>query len=90
MKRSSVYEAVATVLAFAGVLLFGFGAFPCLNPIQWKFNFGPDYLPASLFSLLGSLPIMWSAWRLSQQGQAIKKEEQAKGSLSNDDPETKR
>src|SRR4051794_22368543 len=76
MKRS-LYEGAAWVLALGGALMLGFGLFPCLNPIQWRVNLGPRYLPASLFSFAASFPIMWIAWRLSRQAQALQDEEQS-------------
>jgi hypothetical protein len=72
MKRSGVYESVASTLALGGVLMLGFGMFPCLNPM-W---FDQGYLLASLFSFVSSFPILWIAWRLSRQAHAIRKEEQ--------------
>ena len=72
---ASLYEAVACALALLGVVMFGFGIFPCVNPIQWRFNFGPEYLPASVVSLVASILVMWIAWRLSREGQRLKQEE---------------
>jgi len=73
--RTSHYEAAAWVIALIGVVLFGFGIFPCVNPIQWDSNFGPDYLLASMISLVASIGVLWIAWRLSREGQRLKHEE---------------
>ena len=73
--RSALYEGVACIIALIGVLMFGFGIFPCVNPIQWRFNFGPEYLPASVISLVASILVLWLAWRFSREGQRLKQEE---------------
>jgi hypothetical protein len=79
MKRSTIYEIVARVLALGGTLLFGFAIFPLVNPTQWRLNFGADYLPAVVISLVVSVLIMWMAWRLSRKAQQLKQDEQTKG-----------
>ena len=78
-RRSAFYETVACLMALGGVLMFGFGIFPCINPIQFRLDFGPAYLPASLFSLPASILIMWIAWRLSREAQNLKRGEEKKG-----------
>jgi predicted Co/Zn/Cd cation transporter (cation efflux family) len=79
MKRSSIYEIEALVLALVGVLMFGFGIFPFINSTQFGFAFGSGYRPASVFSVPASMVVMWIAWRLSQEAQRLKKEEDTKG-----------
>jgi hypothetical protein len=75
VKRSSVYESIASLLALLGAVLFGFGLCPVLNPIQFRMNLGPAFLPAMIFCLPASLMLMWIAFRLSRQAQRLKESE---------------
>lgn len=74
MKQFKATNGAARAMALLGVLMFGFGIFPFANPIQFGFIFGQRYLPASLFSLVGSVPALWIALRLSREAQQKKDE----------------
>jgi hypothetical protein len=71
MRHSQKYEVAAILLALVGVVMFGFGIYPVVNPIQFGLDLGPGYLPASLFSLVGSIVVLWIALRLSRESQRI-------------------
>ena len=66
-------EVAGVAIACCGVLLFGFGVFPLVNPIQWRLNVGDAYLMASRGSLAASLIAMSIGWRLSCVAQRAKK-----------------
>ncbi len=76
--RAALYEILACVLAFVGILLFGFGIFPWINPLQFRLSLGSHYLLPSMFSLPASVVIMWIALRMSREGQHLKQGEKAK------------
>jgi hypothetical protein len=76
MKASS-YESLASCLAFAGVLVFGFAIFPLVNPVQWELNWGREYaVPAYVCAVLGPLT-MYLAWCLSRWAQSRQMKEKA-------------
>jgi len=66
-------EIAGVAIACGGVVLFGFGVFPLVNPIQWRLNVGDAYLTASRGSLAASLIAMSIGWRLSCLVQRAKK-----------------
>jgi len=70
--RAALYEVAACIVALIGAAMFGFGIFPFINTIQWRWNYGPAYMPASVFSLFASFIVMWIGWRLSRKGQRLK------------------
>lgn len=72
MKQSAILEALAGLMAILGALMFVFGLFPRLNPIQWRLIFGPAYLTTSMASLVASIPVMALAWWLSQRSRVSK------------------
>ena len=80
MKRSTIYGLAALTLAFVGVSMFGFGIFPVVNPIQFEMTVGWGNRPASIFSFLASIVVLWIALRWSGEAQRLTQEEQSKAS----------
>jgi hypothetical protein len=64
-----LYEVSGAILGCVGVVLFGFGLFPSINPIQWRHNIGDAYLIASRVSLVASVAAMSIGWWLSRTTQ---------------------
>src|ERR1051325_11519402 len=78
-KRAAFYRFAARILVLVGLVMFGFGIFPCVNPIQFRLTFGPEYLGDSIISLVASILILWLAWRLSRYAHSLKQQDGTKG-----------
>jgi hypothetical protein len=76
MNRSTIYEVTGALLAFCGALVFGFGIYPHVNPMQFKLDLGPSYYAASLACIPTSLIMMAIGLLLSKQAQRIKRDEE--------------
>src|SRR3954469_862230 len=71
MSRSTIYEAVAVSLGLCGAIVFGFGIFPHVNPVQFKLSFGPKYYAASIACITVSIVMMGSGLLLSLKAQSM-------------------
>lgn len=76
MKRSTLCEILAWLLAWGGALALGFVYYPFLNPIQFKLSPGPVIEPAIRY-FLGTplaLVILLMAWYFNNKSTALKRD----------------
>jgi len=76
MKKSVVFEIMATVSAMVGVVLLVFTYYPVINPIQYRIDNHRETPPVSRF-IVGtpfSLLILSGAWYLNCKARKLKQE----------------
>ena len=73
MKPHAKYEAVATILAFIGVMVLVSGLMPFINPGFTRVEErGEDSSGAGIFLMLLSIPLLSLSWVLNREAQRIR------------------